>query len=138
VKTHTRLVTPIAVAILIGAIHLEAAMTLEPKTVTVTEKENGSKIKVSKGDTLVLKLAEQPGTAFGWKIVKNNEDVLKPHGKPAVEKSDEKPKPGGKVTKVWEFKVESAGTSDLEMHLVRPFDKDKPPAKTFKLLVKAE
>jgi inhibitor of cysteine peptidase len=104
------------------------------KTVTVTEKDNGATIKLSKADRLVVRLEVQGGTGFTWKIAKIDEAVLKPMGKPDVEKP-EKPKPGGKVVHIYRFTVEKAGTSNLEMHYARPFEKDKAPAKTFKLKV---
>lgn len=126
-----------AAACLALSVNRENAMADEPKTVTVTEEDNNSTVKLAKGDTLVLRLVEQPGTAFGWKLMHKKEEVLKEQGKVETEKP-EKPLPGGKVTKVWRFKAEAAGTAELELHYVRPFDKDKPPAKTFKLKVKAE
>lgn len=113
------------------------ALANDAKTVTVTEKENGAKVKLAKGDTLVVRLEVQSGTAFGWKIAKNDDKVIKPPGKPEIERPD-KPKPGGKVTQIFRFSAEASGNCELELHYVRPFDKDKAPAKTFKLSVTAE
>lgn len=143
-KEDRRMVRLIGITSLMAALTLALsgegnAVTPEPKTVTVTEKENGTKIKLAKGDSLVLKLVEQPGTAFGWDFIKSGEKVLKLQGKPLTEKP-EKPIPGGKVTKVWRFKAEGAGVAELEMHYRRPFDDPKktPPAKTFKLTVQVD
>ena len=94
------------------------------KTVTVTEKENDGKIKVGKGDTLVLKLPQQGGTGFTWVLAKNDKDKLKQVGKEETEKPA-KPLPGGKVTRVFRFNATVAGTSELELHYKRPFEKDK-------------
>jgi predicted secreted protein len=127
------------VACLGFATYRENAMADEPRIVTVTEKDNKATVKLAKGDTLVLRLPEQSGTGFGWKVLQNKEEVLTMQGKVQTE-LPEKPLPGGKVTKVWSFKAERAGASEFEMHYLRPFDDPKktPPAKTFRLLVKVE
>src|ERR1700720_2388802 len=96
----------------------------EAETITVTEKDSGTKIKLAKGDMLVVRLEFQGGTAFGWKIAKNDDKVLKAPEKPEIERPD-KPKPGGKATQIFRFKAEAAGKNELELHYARPFDKDK-------------
>lgn len=121
----------------IGVVRENIAMATDAKTVTVTEKDDGTKIKLNKGDTLVLRLVAQPGTAFSWSIAKNDADLLKQQGKVETERP-EKPLPGGKVTQIFRFRAEAAGSSALELNYARPFDKDKAPAKTFKLEAKVE
>jgi inhibitor of cysteine peptidase len=113
-----------------------SAMAGDAKTITVSEKDSGTKVKLAKGDTLVVRLEVQGGTGFTWKIAKNDDAVLKSQGKPEVERP-EKPKPGGKVTHIYRFTAEKAGAAELEMHYARPFEKDKAPAKTFKLTLEA-
>jgi predicted secreted protein len=44
---------------------------------------------------------------------------------------------GGKATMIFRFQA-VAGTSDLELHYKRPFEKDKKPAKTFKVTVEVK
>ena len=111
------------------------AMANDGKTVTVTEKDNGSKISLNKGDLLVVRLEAQSGTAYLWDIGKNDAAVLKPQGKREVEKP-EKPVPGGKVTHVFRLKAAASGDSTLELNYRRPFDKEETKsAKTFKISV---
>ncbi|HYT91285.1 MAG TPA: protease inhibitor I42 family protein [Gemmataceae bacterium] len=107
------------------------------KTTTVTLKEDGTKVKVAKGEILQLKLEALPSAGYSWQVSKQNEEQLKLQGKPIFERPDKKVI-GGKVTQVFRFKAEAAGTSSLELEYKRPFEKDKPAAKTFKLKVTVE
>ena len=128
------LVVFVATGLGIAVVREDFALAQDAKTVTVTEKDDGGKIKLNKGDTLVVKLQTQGGTGFTWSIAKNDADLLKQQGKVETEKA-EKPKPGGAVTQVYRFRAEAVGTIGQEMHFVRPFEKGKAPAKTFKLTV---
>jgi inhibitor of cysteine peptidase len=124
----------LGVATITGDLSLQAA---GDKAVTVTDKDNDTKVKLPKGQTLLVKLPMQAGTGFLWEVAKVNKDHLKQQGKYETEKPDKKVV-GGKVSQVYRFKAEAAGTSDLELHYKRPFEKDKPPAKTFKITVVVE
>jgi inhibitor of cysteine peptidase len=113
------------------------AMAYDGKTVTVTEKDGGGKVSLGKGDTLVVRVESQRSTGYIWKIVKNDGAVLKQSGPPEYEKT-EKPLPGAKGIEIFRFRAEASGTSELELQYARPFEKDKAPAKTFKLTVKVD
>ena len=118
----------------VGLIVLQGNATLADKEVTVTDKENNTKVKLDKGDTLILKLSANPTTGFLWAVAKNNDEQLKQQGKTEFLKPDKK-LIGAPTTQVYRFKAEKAGTSDLELHYKRPFEKGKEPAKTFKVTV---
>jgi predicted secreted protein len=107
------------------------------KAVTVTDKEDKGKVTVPKGGALVVKLPITTGTGYTWVIAKNDAGQLKPAGKPTVERPD-KPVPGAKTTQVFRFDAAAAGTSELTLEYKRSFEKDKPPAKTYRLTVKVE
>lgn len=107
------------------------------KAVTVTDKEDKGKVTVPKGGTLVVKLPITTGTGFTWVIAKSNPDQLKPIAKATIEKP-EQPLPGANAIQVFRFDAASAGTSELTLEYKRPFEKDKPPAKTYRLTVKVE
>jgi inhibitor of cysteine peptidase len=70
-------------------------------------------------------------------IAKNDTAQLAPQGKPTVVPG-KKGVVGGKTTQVFAFKAAAAGTSNLELHYKRPFEKDKEPAKTFKVTVEVK
>jgi predicted secreted protein len=104
------------------------------KSIILTEKDNDTKVKLQRGETLVLKLKVQGGTGFSWQVGKSDEDKLKPLGKPAFEKPD-KVIPGGSVTQVFRFEAVAPGSVRLEMWYKRPFEKDVKPAKAFAVTV---
>jgi inhibitor of cysteine peptidase len=106
----------------------------DAKTQTLTEKENGSKVKLAKGEIMTIKLEGVPTAGYVWNIAKNNADQLAPQGKPEVTPA-KKGVLGGKAVTTFRFKAESAGSSELELHYKRPFEKGKEPAKTFKITV---
>ncbi len=127
--------------ILAGALALLPGQALadeaKDKTVTVTDKEEKGKVTVPKGGTLVVRLPITTGTGYTWEIAKNDADRLKPTGKPTVERPD-KSVPGAKTAQVFRFGAAAAGTAELVLEYKRPFEKDKPPAKTYRLTVKVE
>ena len=123
-----------ALALLSGPAPADEA---KDKTVTATDKEDKGKVTVPKGGTLVVKLPITTGTGYTWEVAKNDTDRLKLAGKPTMEKPD-KPVPGAKTTQVFRFEAAAAGTTELTLEYKRPFEKDKPPAKTYRLTVKVE
>ena len=102
------------------------------KTVTLTVKEKATELKLTKGDTFELKLQMQGGTGYTWQIAKDDQKILKSKGEPTTETMGEA-KPGGPQLRVFRFQAVAAGTCELELHYRRPFEKDKPPEKTYKL-----
>lgn len=100
----------------------------------LTEKDNNKKVKLDKGSVLSVRLAGNPTTGFQWVIDKNDKQVLSPQGKPEY-KPEKKGVIGGGGHFTFRFKAEQAGTSDLVLEYKRPFEKDKEPAKTFKVSV---
>ena len=54
------------------------------RTVTVTEKDNNSKVELNKGDTLAVIFDFSPGTGYSWQIAKNDVNVLEPEGEPVI------------------------------------------------------
>jgi inhibitor of cysteine peptidase len=127
----------LALAVLSFLVSRGATKGGEDKGTTLTEKDSGKKIELKKGDLLSLKLEMTAGTGFTWVIAKNETAQLAPQGKPTVIPA-KKGVVGGKATQVFQFKAAAEGTSDLELHYRRPFEKDKEPAKTFKVTVEVK
>lgn len=103
----------------------------ERKTI-LTVKDNDANVKLAKGATLIVRLEGTAGTGFSWTIAKNDKTTLKPLGEPKVKTPDGAKKIGG--ARVWEFTFQTldAGISELLLEYKRPFEKDKPAAKSFK------
>jgi len=115
------------VVLILGFVVLAAS---DGGNVILTEKDQGGRVGVAKGGSLYVRLEASPGTGYGWEIAKNDSRILKLIGKPTFEKS-ENSQPGGPETEVFHFEGRSTGTTTLELHYRRPWEKDVPPAKTF-------
>lgn len=106
----------------------------ERKTVTLTEQDDGGQVCLSTGDRLVVRLKAQFGTGYSWQLVKNDSGQLRPLGKPEVQ-TQERDAPGAAEYQIFRFEALAAGTSVLELHYVRPWEKDASPQKTFRVEV---
>jgi inhibitor of cysteine peptidase len=105
----------------------------DKKETVLTDKDNKSTVKIAKGTTLVIKLEGLPSAGYTWQVAKTNAEVLPYVGKVEIEKKSDLI--GAKVMMVLRFTPKAAGTSELELVYRRPFEKDVPPAKTFKVKV---
>src|SRR5713101_5781223 len=106
----------------------------DDKPLTLTDKDTGTTVKLAKGDMLEVKLPMTAGTGYIWQIVKNNPEQLVLQGRSQIVRPDKKIV-GGKQTQLFRFKAEGIGASELEVVYLRPFEKGKPPAKTFSVKV---
>lgn len=117
----------------------DEAKGAKPNGPVLTEKANNTKVDLKRGELLTLRLEATAGTGYTWQVVKVAEKVLAARGKPEFVRPDKDRKVvGGKGAQVIRFEAVSAGTTDLELHYRRPFEKDKRPAKTFKVMVTVE
>jgi inhibitor of cysteine peptidase len=117
-----------------------SARTFDGKTVTLTDgelKKADLKVELAKGDKLVVSVASNKTTGFGWFVASKESEALKSAGKPEY-LPPEKGKAGAGGTEVFTFTAEAAGEVEVELHYKRPFEKDKEPAKkyTFKVVIK--
>jgi len=105
--------------------------------VTVKDRDKEGKVNLARGDTLEVRLPSNRTTGFSWQVAKIEKDRLKSQGKPVYE-VPKKPLPGAGGVEVFRFTAEAVGKTELELIYKRPFEKDKPPAKTYKLTVEIE
>jgi predicted secreted protein len=109
---NTRLVVLGLVAACGVCLVLTTGMTMadekEGKQVTLTDKNNNTKQKLSKGDLLVLHLETQPGTGFSWGIAKRDKDQLTLLSKVLLENPNMLP--GGKTVQLYTFRATTVGT----------------------------
>ncbi|MGB8509740.1 MAG: protease inhibitor I42 family protein [Pyrinomonadaceae bacterium] len=105
--------------------------------VTVTEKEAGGKVCLSKGDVLAVRLEAQLGTGYGWQVVKYRSQQLELLGEPEQETPD-KGAPGAIEHQIFRFKAQSSGSTALELQYVRPWEKNAKPLKTYRVEVVVE
>jgi len=100
--------------------------------VTLSESQNGSTIELSSGSKLVVRLPAQMGTGYVWAVVKQDEKVLRLAGK-NIESNHNLP--GGTDAQVFDFSPVSVGSAEVEFAYKQPWQRDQPPARTFRFHV---
>ena len=99
--------------------------------VTVTEADAGRPIGLRVGQELVVKLASQPSTGYGWTPRSAAEPVLAPLAAPVYVRGEAA---GGMVgvagTQVWRFAAFRGGAQALAFDYRRPWERAQAPART--------
>lgn len=105
----------------------------ESKTFTVTDKDNGRKLRLAPGDLLLVRL-ESPLAGHVWKITRYNKDQVQPLDRPPPERVGKGPPPAVEV-QAYYFRAGLPGESELHLEYRPSVDKAAKPARTFKLTV---
>ena len=100
---------------------------------TVTEADNGRELTLSRGDTLEVSLPATSGTGYTWQQVPIADPLAKPVGE--MKFKIDNAMPGASGNQIFRYSVEESGNGSIELRYVRPWEKDTPPAKVFKLLL---
>jgi predicted secreted protein len=109
-----------------------------PRNITATEKENGSRLELHRDDVLTLKLECIPGTGYSWQISRNDASVMKPPDKPEYQRADNRKAMGAVEYGIFRFKALAKGTNILELQYKRIWEKEKEPLKTFRVTVRID
>ena len=102
--------------------------------ITVNDANNHSQIIIQKGNMMIVELLTNPGTGYSWQIIKNDPDKLKPLGD-SVLKPLETEAPGASENQVFRFLAQNSGLAVLELHYLRPWERNIPPLKTYQINV---
>ncbi len=104
-----------------------------PVSVKLGEKDLGRTVEMGVGDTLEIVLRGNPTTGYIWDIAFADTAILRKVGETKF-KADRKARgSGGKI--IIRFKAAMAGKTSLKLIYHRPFEKDRPPIKTFEVTV---
>jgi inhibitor of cysteine peptidase len=98
----------------------------------VTEKDDGKRLSAVAGQALTVKLPCQPGTGYTWAILERDQKLLELVGEPRFEGGDSK-RLGGVELQVFQLRALAIGTAGLQLGLVRKWEKDQKPKKTFRV-----
>ncbi|MCM2407616.1 MULTISPECIES: protease inhibitor I42 family protein [Anabaena] len=101
---------------------------------TVNDTNNNGQIILEKDSVLIVKLLATPGTGYSWQMIKNDPDKLKPLGDSVLEPLTDQA-PGASENQVFRFSAQSSGSTVLELHYLRPWEKNIPPLKTYQINV---
>jgi inhibitor of cysteine peptidase len=95
--------------------------------------DNGSQIKLNKGQMLVITLEANPTTGYTWEVAESNTSIMRQVG--AIEFQSESSAPGAGGVQTLHFEAVNAGQTPLKLVYHRPWEKDVEPLKTFSLQV---
>lgn len=111
-----------------------ATSSNDPIVVNVTMEQQSAAVSAVAGRELIVRIPSQPGTGYSWKIIGNPElaTLIDQSAEPANPS-----RPGAWETQVFRFHVNAAGTEILRWTYQRPWEKEKPPARTFALQITA-
>jgi predicted secreted protein len=109
--------------------------SVAPRHLKAQVTDEGSRLYLTQGDTLIVRLPATVSTGFGWAVLRSS-PILKQAGDPKFEPPPQG-MPGAEGTQVLEFQVTAAGTTWLELGYKRPFEKESKPTKTWSVFVAA-
>lgn len=112
-------------------------------TVELGRADSGKSIKLSRGQTLLIHLPENPTTGYRWEV-----DSPKGGGKDAnaqiitLEGTNSAPDPsagvGGGGTRSFVFKAVDDGTTEVRLKLWRPWEGDRSVVERYGLTVQVD
>ena len=104
-----------------------------PVSVQLSEKDLGRRVEIGVGDILEVVLKGNPTTGYIWDVVSPDKGILKQVGETEFEPDRKARGSGGKI--MMRFEAAEAGKTLLKLIYRRPFEKDRPPIKTFEVKV---
>lgn len=107
----------------------------DAKTILVDESDDSSHICLYTGDVLTIKLVSNPTTGYSWtnSDSPSNLDLLSSKSVPGS--ADRSGAPGYQT---FSFKATKPDHSTLVLNYLRPFEKNTPPVKRFRLTLTVE
>jgi inhibitor of cysteine peptidase len=99
----------------------------------VTEADNGREFTLARGDTLEVSLPATSGTGYTWQAAPIADALVKQVGD--LKFKVDNAMPGASGHQIFRFSIEASGTGTLEIHYIRPWEKDARPAKVFRILL---
>jgi inhibitor of cysteine peptidase len=105
------------------------------QTVFVTVQQDGETVAATVGDVVEVQLPAQMGTGFSWQMRMPNSGAVTSLGSPAL-RSQQGTQPGGGEIEVFRMKVRTKGVTTLRFEYRRPWEKDKPAAKSFAVTIR--
>jgi predicted secreted protein len=123
------------VTILCAATAITAGGGGVSKTVTLTEKDSGTTVPLSRGDHLVVRLAVSMGTGYSWHLEKEEAEIL-PFEDASQRERPPESKPGEPEIQVFRFIAKEKGSTSLTFNFNRPWDKATRPLKVFSVAVR--
>jgi predicted secreted protein len=127
----------LAIAAIAGPLSIVRAE--EVKEIVFDGEQGALAVSVKPGATLHVRLPAQPAAGYVWRLKSVDQSVtvllesrVVPSGKP----TDGPPRAGAPAEQLFVLKAEQAGTTEAVFVYGRPWEADKPPARTASLHIK--
>ena len=104
-----------------------------PASVKLCEKDTGQTVEMSVGDVLEVALKGNPTMGYTWSAAFPDKGILKQVGETKFEPDRKTRGSGGNI--ILSFEAAKVGKISLKLIYHRPFEKNKPPIKTFEVKV---
>ncbi len=107
-----------------------------PRHYDLTDKDNGRTLHLDRGDTFTVTLVSNPTTGFQWQFgtPPYDETVMILRGDKYISPQDQLAA-GAPGKRSLTFLAEGSGRTGLRLIYVRPWEKSRPPAKEYNLMV---
>jgi inhibitor of cysteine peptidase len=121
-------------AVLMVAVVLAlAAGCARPAGVSLTEKDQGRTIKLSRGEAFSVTLQSNPSTGYGWEVTGIRPQILRQTSAPRYRAVGPQLAGSGGVQE-FRFKAVGAGISALTIVYRKPWEKKAAPARVFSVV----
>lgn len=103
------------------------------KMLHLSEKDRNKRIEIKADQEFTLTLKANPTTGYTWKLIEPDSTILKLQGEPAFKPDSDKIGSGGELT--FRLQARSSGKSELQLHYIRPWEKDQKPLQSFVITI---
>lgn len=107
------------------------AARADASVVFISQDENGREFTLDRGDALEISLPVTSGTGYTWQAEPVAGGIVTQVGEPELKRDSARP--GARGLQVFHFARGASGSGTLELRYLRPWEKNKPPAKVFKI-----
>src|SRR5271165_3330458 len=128
-QTHLTLILGAVLSLLA----LLAARRASASVIFISQDENGREFTLDRGDALEISLPATSGTGYTWQAEPVAGGFVTPVGEPTYKLDSAMPGAAGR--QIFHFSIGASGTGALEIRYLRPWEKDTPPAKVFKIML---
>ncbi len=120
---------------LLASMLVLAACSPSSNEVEIGADANGTQVELKAGQVLVISLASNPSTGYGWHVAEIDEAILEQVGEPEfIQEQTDEQVVGAGGTETLRFEAVGSGTTTLTLTYDRAWE-DLPPEETFTVTV---
>lgn len=122
-------------AVMVSAVLCSCSGLTGPRHYDLTDKDSGRTLHLDRGDTFSIQLVSNPTTGYLWQFgtPPYDESVMILRGDKYIQPQEQLCGAPGKRS--LSFLAEGSGRTGLRLIYVRPWEKNRPPAQEFNLMV---